>query len=254
MSRQKPDQSFDSIAEKFQKNIYGKSKGRLRHELLLHYLTQRLPLKSQALSILDAGGGTGMMSKEMLSLGHQVLLNDLSEDALQIAREALKGFEQVEYWPGKIQDLAVSQPFDLVICHAVLEWLNRPLEILDTLVQLTSVGGYISLSFFNRHAQKFGNVLYGNFDYVEEDLPRRRHVRMNPHQALEPEKVIEAIGKQPLEIVHQAGIRCFHDYLRHREQQETHYDQIKRIEIELGTQEPYLWFGKYFHLICRRVS
>ena len=82
----KPDQSFNSIANKFEKNIYGSSKGQLRHELLLYYLQNTLPLTKPGLNILDAGGGTGMMTEPLLRMGHSVTLNDLSEDVLELAQ------------------------------------------------------------------------------------------------------------------------------------------------------------------------
>ena len=44
MDKNKQDQSFDKFADKFEKNIYGSTKGQLRHELLVHYLNQSCTL------------------------------------------------------------------------------------------------------------------------------------------------------------------------------------------------------------------
>ena len=45
MIKIKQDQSFDKIADKFEKNIYGSSKGQLRHELLVHHLKASLDIE-----------------------------------------------------------------------------------------------------------------------------------------------------------------------------------------------------------------
>ncbi|GGD77946.1 methyltransferase domain-containing protein [Lacimicrobium alkaliphilum] len=242
------DQNFDQIADKFEKNIYGTSKGRLRHELLSHYLRHHLP--ERPLKCLDAGGGTGMMAKEMLDLGHSVLVNDISDQALELARAKLAGFADVAFHCGPLQSLAADCEFDLILCHAVLEWLHDPFDALKHLFSRLKPGGYISLSFFNRDAHRFSNLLYGNFDYIDKDFVVSNRVRLNPNNALPPSQVLDFVEKAGLDIRHQAGIRCFHDYMRDKTMQSSHYEQIKAKEIQYGTVHPYLWLGRYFHIIA----
>lgn len=249
MSKQwQQDQSFDQIAGKFEKNIYGTSKGQLRHELLLHYLHQYLP--AAPLDCLDAGGGTGMMAKEMLAAGHRVMVNDISAQALKLAEERLSGFSDVDFHCGPLQSLDAERNFDLILCHAVLEWLHEPFGALSHLLQRLKPGGYLSLSFFNRDAHLFTNLLYGNFDYIDRDFVVSNRVRLNPNKALPPAEVLDFVEKAGLDIIHKAGIRCFHDYMRDKSMQSSHYDQIKTKEIQYGTTHPYLWLGRYFHLLA----
>ncbi|WP_196137625.1 methyltransferase domain-containing protein [Aliikangiella sp. G2MR2-5] len=252
------DRSFDDIAKKFHSNIYGTTKGKLRQEVLMHHLTTTIPTLSDAgnrqLSILDAGGGTGVMTQAMSELGHRVMLNDISGNSLDIARKALVNYSNIDYFAGPIQSISVKEKYDLVICHAVLEWLASPFEVLAKLEGLVKNGGYLSLSFFNRDAQRFGNILYGNFDYVENKLTLPRVVKLSPRNPLSPEEVIYKVEELPFNIIHKAGIRCFHDYLKEKGMQQSHFQQLKRLEIELGTSHPYLWFGKYFHLIAKKET
>lgn len=242
------DQSFDRIAEKFEKNIYGTTKGRLRHELLVHYLHQHLP--KTPVRVLDAGGGTGVMTQTLAELGHQVTLNDVSADALAIARQKLANYPQVSYHCGPLQALIELGEFELVLCHAVLEWLSRPLDALDSLLQNLAPGGQLSLSFFNRDAHVFSNLIYGNFDYIDKDFVVPNRVRLNPNNAVCPSQVLDFLQASGLQVVHKAGIRCFHDYVRDKSIQTSHYEQIKAKELEYGTRHPYLWLGRYFHLIA----
>ena len=206
------DTFFNGIANKFDNNIYGTSKGRLRHQMLLHYLSALIH-SPQNLAVLDAGGGTGMMSLEFAQAGHQVTLCDGSEEVLDIAKQRLAGATNICVEQTDILSLDYPQQFDVVLCHAVLEWLQEPLVIIDKLFTQLRQGGRLSLSFFNRDAALFNNAIWGNFDYIEAGLKARNQVRLNPHNAQHPSEILHYIKhKYPTyTIEHKAGIRCFHD-------------------------------------------
>jgi S-adenosylmethionine-dependent methyltransferase len=249
----KPDQSFDSIANKFEANIYGTTKGQLRHELLVYYLVDVLALHDKSLTVYDAGGGTGVMSKSLVEMGHKLIMSDISSDALTLAREKFSSDDKIEFIHGDILSVADDKSYDLVVCHAVLEWLKSPLDMIVSLVELLKPGAHLSLSFFNKDAQRFGNLLYGNFDFVKADMQHKNRVRLSPNNALDPRQVLTRLGNLPVTVIHQAGIRCFHDYLRDPNMQSTHYQQLKQMELLYGKQEPYLWLGKYFHIMVQKT-
>ncbi|KXI30822.1 methyltransferase [Paraglaciecola hydrolytica] len=251
----RPDQNFDDIANKFETNIYGSSKGRLRHELFMYHLHKALDLHSEPLTVLDAGGGTGVMSQAMLVLGHEVTLTDISAETLALAKEKFAENHNVADKITIVQQDILGLPeqqYDLVICHAVLEWLQNPLLVIEKLVALVKPGGHLSLSFFNQDAQRFSNMFYGNFDYVEQGMKVKNQVRLSPNNAQKPQEILAFMAALPLQIIHKAGIRCFHDYLKDKSQQVSHYEQIKRLEMAYGDQHPYLWLGKYFMLIAQK--
>ncbi|MFT5711854.1 MAG: S-adenosylmethionine-dependent methyltransferase [Glaciecola sp.] len=247
------DTFFNGIASKFDNNIYGTSKGRLRHQVLLHYLSGLInsPIPCY---VLDAGGGTGMMSLEFSQAGHNVILSDGSEEVLDIARQRLAGETNTLIEKVDILSLNYPQKFDIVLCHAVLEWVQEPLVIVDKLFTQLRKGGRLSLSFFNRDAALFNNAIWGNFDYIDVGLKARNQVRLNPHNAQRPNDIIQYIkDKYPTYIIeHKGGVRCFHDYLQDRSKQVLEYDRILALEIKYGATEPYMWLGKYFHLIIQK--
>lgn len=254
MRKNKLDQSFDKFADKFEKNIYGSTKGRLRHELLVHYLHNHISLVGKSLEVLDAGGGTGVMTEVMLDLGHKVTLSDMSLDVLSLAKQKLGDNINLDIKHTDILSLSVKKQYDLVVCHAVLEWLQDPLEVMTKLVDLVKPGGHLSLSFFNQDAQVFGNILYGNFDYVEQGMITKNIVRLSPNNPQKPKVILSHLETMPVKILKQAGIRCFHDYLKQPEKQSSDYEQLKQLEIKYGSTEPYCWLGKYFLVIAQKNS
>ncbi len=80
-------------------------------------------------------------------MGHQVELCDLSAEMLELARSQIaeKGLEdKIRLIHCPIQDLKqhVTGTFDLVLCHAVLEWLAEPRQTLLGLFPFVNAGAY----------------------------------------------------------------------------------------------------------------
>jgi S-adenosylmethionine-dependent methyltransferase len=252
MTNNKQDQSFDKFADKFEKNIYGSTKGRLRHELLVHHLRYYTSADVRPLNVLDAGGGTGVMTELLLNLGHRVTLSDISNEALALAKQKLGNNSNLDIQHIDILSLNSEKKYDLVVCHAVLEWLQDPFKVITKLVSLVKPGGHLSLSFFNYDAQLFGNMLYGNFDYFEQGMTSKNIVRLSPNNPQKPKEILAQLETLPIQVRKKAGIRCFHDYLKQPEKQTSEYEQLKQLEIEYGSTEPYLWLGKYFLIIAEK--
>lgn len=271
------DISFDAIASKFDKSIYGSTKGKLRHELLLFNLKDIWSLLPDNPKMLDAGGGTGEFTRELLFGSGDVTLNDISIDTLDIARKKLKvvssgeANEQssgqqrigknniaaesgpdIHFHHGAIQSIGPDKKFDFIACHAVFEWLQEPQEVLLHLMKLLSSGGILSLSFFNEDANVFGNMLYGNFDLISNNMQQKNRLKLASHKPLKPTEVLSWLDNIDCELLQKAGIRCFHDYLKDKSQQTSHYEKLLAMEKQFCQREPYLWLGKYFHMVIRK--
>ncbi|OJF68103.1 SAM-dependent methyltransferase [Alteromonas sp. V450] len=247
------DRIFDGIAKKFSSNIYGTTKGKLRHILLCDMLAPfvSMPLTGP-LKIIEVGGGTGIMSAHLASLGHKVVLTDASREVLDEASTVLEGFSNVTMRQQYLADIDDLAQFDVVICHAVLEWLRDPYEAIAYLHQNMKDGALLSLSFFNQDANLFSNAIYGNFDYIEKGMRAKKQVRLNPNNPLSAPKVIEFCESQSFSIKDKAGIRCFHDYMRNIAHQNEKFDALLALERQYNKVEPYMWLGKYFHLILEK--
>jgi S-adenosylmethionine-dependent methyltransferase len=127
------DVNFDGIAAAFEAEIYGSSQGRVRLAVLWADLLESVPgLASGGLSVLDAGGGAGHLAIRLARLGHQVVLSDPSGEMLDLAAAAITAAGvtgQVSTVRAGLQELPEvpgSTAFDVVACHAVLEWLADP--------------------------------------------------------------------------------------------------------------------------------
>ena len=247
------DQYFDGIAKKFATNIYGTTKGRLRHLLLVETLSPYLQ-SSRPLNVMDLGGGTGIMTKVLADAGHQVTLMDASEDVLALAREYLAELPHVTIRQGSIQTETQIDQQDLIVCHAVLEWLAEPLEALSLIYQKMKPGSALSLTFFNRDAALFGNAIYGNFDYINRGMKVKNQVRLNPNNPLVPAEVISHAESLGFTVNAVTGIRCFHDYMRERQLTDAEFEALVALEKQYMNKAPYCWLGKYMHLMLEKPA
>lgn len=240
------DQSFDGIATKFANNIYGTTKGKLRHTLLCELIDDFLQDKT-SLNVMDLGGGTGVMSGHIARQGHNVTLVDSSEDILSIAANELADLP-VTITHAELQQVDNVSQYDLVVFHAVLEWLAEPKAAIDLLASQMSPGAALSLTFFNHDATLFSNAIYGNFDYIERGMKVKNRVRLSPQSPLPPKEVIQWATDAGFSVKKVTGIRCFHDYLRNIQHCDEKYDALLALERQYQNTEPFLWLGKYIHL------
>ena len=250
----KTDRSFDGIAAKFARNIYSSTKGELRQAVLLRDLLE-LTVLQQPCQVLDVGAGQGQLALALAERGHSVHLTDISAEMLQLAQQqaAQRGLNTVSIEQISLAQLATSphQQYPLVLCHAMLEWLAQPALALAQLKQLVAPGGVLSLMFYNKDAKRFANMVFGNFDYVAADLQVKKKVSLNPQHPLQPAEVLQWCQQAGFSLLGKTGVRCFHDYLRDRSMQQSHFAQLLALELQYNRTEPYASLGRYQHLLLQ---
>lgn len=164
--------------------------------------------------------------------------------------------EQYSYIAAPLQDLSerlTKQKYDVVLCHAVLEWLAEPESALPILKQLLAKDGSLSLMFYNRDAKLMANMVFGNFDYVEADLQVKKRVRMSPQQPIAPAEMTAWLQQHQLEVTARTGVRCFHDYLRDPRDAER-FEQLLRLELQYNQTAPFAALGRYQHWQIRHAD
>jgi len=192
------DRNFDDLAQKFAKNIYGTAKGEIRQTVVWQDIEQILAeLKSETpLQVLDAGGGLGQLSQRIAELGHHVTLCDLSSEMLNLAEQEIAKnglLEQYRLVHCPVQEVGqfIEQPVDLILFHAVMEWLVDPISALSGLLEQIKPGGVISVMFYNYHGLLFKNLICGNLTHIEEGMPHRKRFKLQPQKGIRPEEVYQ---------------------------------------------------------------
>ncbi|MBK0001862.1 tRNA uridine 5-oxyacetic acid(34) methyltransferase CmoM [Erwinia sp. S43] len=252
------DRNFDDIAEKFSKNIYGTTKGRIRQAILWQELDALLTtLPAAPLSVLDAGGGEGQTGCGIAARGHNVVLCDLSAEMLSRARRLAeeKGVsDNMQFKQISAQQAGqyLDKPVDLVLFHAVLEWVAEPQQALRALYDVLKPGGVLSLMFYNINGLTMQTMVLGNFGYLQAGLGKRKRKTLSPDYPRDPQQVYGWLQECGFTIENKTGIRVFHDYLRDKNKQSERFDEVLALEKQYCHQEPFLSLGRYIHVTARK--
>src|SRR5690606_8173884 len=169
------DRSFDAIADHFEKKVYGGLKGDIRLAVLRRdifvYCAQMSQMLGRPLRILDVGAGLAQIAIELASQGHTLVINDISANMLEKAQANAESVEKdlaIRWyiWPYQaFEDKLASntEKFDMMMCHALLEWLAEPAAVMNFFDKQLSANGAPSLCFYNPASFDYRNLIMGNF-------------------------------------------------------------------------------------------
>lgn len=251
------DTNFDRHSQRFKKNIYNTDKGRLRLSLILNDLYENLTIlnSTEPLSILDAGCGMGQVALSLAGKGHHLTLCDISSEMISIARSTFSDENrQAEFYHSSIQQLGSDHDmkYDVIIFHAVLEWLEKPEEIIVQLQNRLKPGGFISLMFYNLNSIVFYNALKGNFRKIMSQDFRGHPGGLTPVNPINPEDLDGWLDTSGIDVLHKAGIRIFYDYLKKELKQQRTFEDILELELMYSSIPPFNMMGRYIHYICQQ--
>ena len=247
------DRNFDDLLGKFKRNIYSTLKGKIRLAVLqrdLAFLHQQ-----RGLDVLDAGGGLGHMSRWFAKAGNRVMLTDISQEMLEYAGGQAQqlGLEHYTVMRLPLQSLAeLDKQYDLVMNHAVLEWVEQQEQCLAQLVDRVAPGGYLSLMVFNYHGLLFHNLSAGNLVHVAKGMQTRKKklVPQKPLQQTQVEGWLAELGMQPVSV---SGVRVFHDYIRDQREQLSD-QQIIEMELQQSREAALIPVSRYLHLLYQKPA
>lgn len=248
------DQSFQDRATHLQKNIYGSDKGKLRLKIIQRDLASVMQTKRE-LSVLDAGCGLGMMSQWALEQGHRVLACDSAEVMVSQAQSRLSSFPKVTFLHAPVQSLAINQQaekFDVIFCHAVIEWVEAQEQLIEHLSHLLKPNGVLSLMFYNAWAREMAQLVYGNFAYIEKNYQVRQRVKLSPHWPCFPDSLEQQLLAHGMTVNVRSGIRIFYDIMRHQEHHQTLAEEIIQHELRVSREFPYWQMGRYVHFLAEK--
>lgn len=256
------DRNFDDLAHRFKKRIYGGLKGDIRLAVLNRDLAPFLQNSGRELTVVDAGGGQGQFALDLAEAGHRIWLADISASMLELAREQVVARQlesRVTLVQQSLQTLSSDDLVpraDLLLCHAVLEWLEQPAAAVQHLAESLQPGGYLSLTFYNRRALEFRLLQRGSLRQLDRNKDSGfwggHPGSLTPQNPLLPEDVMDWVAQAGLSIVAHSGIRCFHDFMTPEMRDKLPAAAIVDKELEYSRIDPYRQLARYVHLLVRK--
>lgn len=254
------DRNFDDIANHFAHKVYGSLKGQIRLAVLQRDLDEALaPLAARlgrALRILDIGAGLGQIGLHLAALGHELTLSDVSANMLAKAKAAADAqglSHRMRFIVGAYQalDTEIHGQYDVILCHALLEWLAEPVAVMAFFERYLTAGGLLSLCFYNPAAPVYRNLIMGNFHHLKQ--PKAADTKsLTPNHPTSPETVHAWLSEYHYHIISESGIRVFYDYTVHKRGGLAHPEAVIDMELQYSRQLPFRLMGRYLHIIAQR--
>ena len=219
-------------------------------------------LAGRALTVLDVGGGTGGFAVPLAEAGHRVTVVDASPDALAaLTRRAAEAgvADRIQALQGDGDALAaLVEPggADLVLCHAVLEVVDDPADVVAAVATALRPGGAASVLVASRAAAVLSRAMNGHLD-VAATLLTDPDGRAGPRDTLrrryDADTAAALLGSAGLRVEQTHGVRVFADLIP-AAAAEADPPALLDLELAASAQPPYRDIAAQLHLFARRPA
>ncbi|MDO8649748.1 MAG: methyltransferase domain-containing protein [Candidatus Berkelbacteria bacterium] len=256
---------FKHDPELFTQTIYGGALGNLRIASLLSDLLPWIDARPDLTTILDLGAGHAPMTLELLKQrpNLRAILVDPSAELLRSAeeRQASLGIPAasveriVDSVPGVFPKLMRTR-IDLILCHAVVNWVDEPVSFLHDLVDFCeATGADVSLVFGSTIGKALRFVRNGSLtealNSAQTVVPQVPSL-LGDHQVrpLDPDYVAYILHKRACRLHLKAGVRVFAD-LAPPGCMDNEHDLAKLAALERATRRrrSYWRLGQLVHFV-----
>jgi len=209
------------------------------------------------LQVLDVGGGDGRDALPLAAAGHRVTVLDPAPGMLAEGRaRARAAGADVTFIPGSLDGPLPDGPFDLVLCHFVLQYRPDPDADLDRLLSLCRPGGLISVVAPNPDGSVLPALVRHGVPAARTQLDARTGATatFNAEVALlRSDRVEDHLTASGCSVVGRFGGRIANDLLTDEaaKHDPARYAELEAFEIELSAREPFRRIGQFWQLIVR---
>lgn len=242
--------------------VLGRLRDVVRQEVLATQLAEVLAKRGLPRArVLDVGCGQGTQALWLARAGHEVTGLDISadllsrfEDALAAEPADLRARVHLIQGPGETAPDVAPGPFDVILCHGVLMYLDDPTSMLTALSSVAAERATLSLLVRNGLATAMRDGLRGKFDdaiaaFDSRDYVNRLGLAARAHV---PEELDQVLSTDSWRRDDWYGVRVFTD---HRDEEAPSHDQLVPLlaaEREAGRRDPYRHVAALLHLVYTR--
>jgi S-adenosylmethionine-dependent methyltransferase len=235
--------------------------GRLRYHSTWRNIAKHV--EDRPLRILDIGGGDGMDAIHYASLGHWVTLSDCSPTMLSEAKKSAEeqGVTErlrfVQTSPETLPDLFPEQPFDLILCHMMIEFVPDAQSFLRDACKLLSTNGLFSVLDTNRYSDVYMQAfqiknLSGALNAVGAKEYFHPWVnRLTPR--FSADELIDQFSNNNCSLVGHYGVLNVCAYLPNDPKfDRQYYSELEKLEDSLTDRYPYYLLARFFQVIVQK--
>jgi len=238
--------------------VLGRLRDVVRQEMVARQLATVLEERGvRDARVLDVGCGQGTQALALARVGHRVTGLDISTELLARFENTLAGEPdevrarvRLVHGSGEAAPELTPGPFDVVLCHGVLMYLDDITPMLTALSQVATPGATLSLLVRNGLAPAMRDGLRGNAEaalsaFDRRDYANRLGLAAHAHTPDDVGAVLSPLGWRPQGWY---GVRIFSD---HRDEDTPPAEELQPLlaaELEAGHRDPYRQVAALLHL------
>ena len=234
--------------------------GRLRADLAFANLRDFLPVTA-GLRALDVGGGTGDASVRLARLGIHVTLLDSSPAMLELAERTsveagVRDKITIKHGDAaRLVDIFDKGPFDVVLCHNVLDFVDDPAAVVRAAVRvMRDSAAVLSVLVRNQAGEVLKAALKtGDLAAAEHNLTAgwgQESLYAGRVRLFTPDGLEAILKDASLTITARRGVRVVADYLPEQISRSTEYERIFALERKLGTRGDFFGVARYMQCLA----
>jgi S-adenosylmethionine-dependent methyltransferase len=254
--REEVEKYYDKIAEEYDKQ-YTTPYWRLYHEITWDNIKKFLPKKKNAI-ILDAGGGTGYWAIRLAKLGYKVVLTDISENMLKVAKRKIekeKLEDKILIKRADIRDMSCfsSNYFDMTLAEGdSASYCLDAKRAIRELARVTKPNSFVIVSVDNKYTFISRLMAEGSFDklptFIKTGILKREHKL----EAFTPEELRELFKNAGLKVVRIIGKPVLTQLISREKRDEIiekHFKRILNLELKFCDEPSIVGFGGHLEIV-----
>jgi len=235
--------------------------GKLRYHSAWRNIEKHI--EDRPMRILDIGGGDGMDAIHYANLGHSVTLTDCSSTMLSEAKKAAdeQGVTErlrfIQTGDEPVPDLLHEKPFDLTLCHMMIEFVPDAQLLLRNACKLLSTNGLFSVLDTNRYSDVYMQAfqmksLSGACDVIGKKEYFHPWVnRLTPR--FSADDIIDQFRQNNCSLVGHYGVLSVCAYLPNEPKFDSkYYEELEKLEDSLTDKYPYYFLARFFQVIVQK--
>jgi ubiquinone/menaquinone biosynthesis C-methylase UbiE len=220
-----------------------------------------IPSNSESL-VFDAAGGTGKWSIPIAKCGPKVILGDLSEGMLGVAKDKInrEGLQQsIETKECDLLKLDFEdQTFDLVFCEHALCFIKEQETVTRELVRVLKKGCPLVIGGTNRYVLSLLTLQTENANHACKVLSKETQFIMNDSlsvYALSPDEFRHLLEKAGIRVEKLVGklftmpLAISSKKMSSKKYSDEFYRQLLNIELELSSRSDAIALGGHFQAV-----
>lgn len=215
---------------------------------------------TRPLQVIDLGGGTGGFAVRIAELGHRAVVVDPSPDALASLerRAADAGVSSVQGVLGDadtLLDVVGRGSADVVLCHGLLEVVEKPADALESVAAALVDGGTLSVVAAQKSAAVFSRALAGHLAEARallDDPDGRSGGSDAIGRRFTQAELRNLLAEAGFTLSEVRGIRVFTDHISSSvvDSEPGAAEELRALEASVSTRPEFMAIASQLHLLA----